>query len=253
MSNAANVPASPSSEPGSVPGWISGGLIGLLIGGGATAFGMQYYGYELKKPAPANVAPPAAGTTPTATPGPGGAPGGPPMMGMGGMGGGMMGGMGGGMGGGNAGKRQLTSLVGRLELLSRPSLNLRVELTEEQVSKIAAKLAELDAAEKMTADEAQAHMEALEALLTEEQRESLNAISLPFGRGGGGGGRGGPGGPGGGGPGGPGGGGGPGGPGGGMMGGMGGGSPDENPFTQETNQKRLRDLLSRIKPAGESS
>ena len=38
-----------------------------------------------------------------------------------------------------------------------------------------------------------------------------------------------------------------------MMGGMGGGSPDENPFTQETNQKRLRDLLSRIKPANESS
>lgn len=33
-----------------------------------------------------------------------------------------------------------------------------------------------------------------------------------------------------------------------MMGMMGGGNPDENPFSQEANQKRLRDLLSRLSP-----
>ncbi len=42
-----------------------------------------------------------------------------------------------------------------------------------------------------------------------------------------------------------------------MMGmgmGMGGGPPpDENPFTQEANQKRLRDLLARIAPDSAAS
>lgn len=171
------------------------------------------------------------------------------MMGMGGMG------MGGGGFGGGGGKRALTSLVGKLELLSRANLKLHVELDAEQAKKIAMLLAEFEQAEKMTADEAQGHVEALEGLLTPEQKETLNLIGLPFG----GGGRGGPGGGRGGGAAGrPGGGGAPGGgapPGGGgappMMGmmGMGGGNPDENPFTQEANQKRLRDLLGRLAPA----
>ena len=42
-----------------------------------------------------------------------------------------------------------------------------------------------------------------------------------------------------------------------MMGmgmGMGGGNPDENPFTQEANQKRLHDLLARLSPeSGEAA
>ena len=154
-------------------------------------------------------------------------------------------------GGGGGGKRNLTSLVGKLELLSRAELKLRVELDADQTAKIAAKLAELDKAETMTADEAQNHLDDLEALLTPEQKESLSLIGLPFGRPGGGGmggARGAAGRPGAGGPvaagsavaaGGP--------PGGGApMLGTGGGSPDENPFTQETNQKRLRDLLDRL-------
>jgi hypothetical protein len=32
------------------------------------------------------------------------------------------------------------------------------------------------------------------------------------------------------------------------MGGRGGGNPDENPFTQEANQKLLRDLRARLSP-----
>ncbi|MFN9375124.1 MAG: hypothetical protein ACK6D3_24880 [Planctomycetaceae bacterium] len=38
--------------------------------------------------------------------------------------------------------------------------------------------------------------------------------------------------------------------GGGMMGGGGAANQDENPFTQETHQKKLKDLLDRLKPAG---
>src|SRR5262249_30354740 len=143
-------------------------------------------------------------------------------------------------------------------LLSRPDLKLHVELSEEQSKAIAAKLTELDTAEKMTGDEAQEAIDALEALLTAEQKEIVNAIGLPRGGRGGGGGRGAGGRPGGGPPGAGGPGGGRGGPpgggppgGGGMMGmrmGMGGGNPDENPFTQNANQKPLRDLLARLAP-----
>jgi hypothetical protein len=163
------------------------------------------------------------------------------MMGMGGMGGG-------GGGAAAAGKRNLTSLVGKLELLSRANLKLHVELDPDQVKNIAEQLAALDAAETMTAEEAQSHLESLEALLTPEQKETISLIGLPGGGPGGQRGGGGPPGPGGAGPGGPGG---P--PGGppmmGMMMGMGGGPPDANPFAQETNQKRLRDLLTRLQPS----
>ena len=154
-------------------------------------------------------------------------------------GGGMMGGGGGGWGGGGGGggKRALTTLVGKLELLSRKDLNLRVELTPEQVGKVAEVLARLQSAEKMTADEATAFQKSLEELMTKEQTEVLNQIGLPMGGGGGRGGGGGGGGM-------------MGGGGGGMMGGGGAANQDENPFTQETNQKKLKDLLDRLKPAG---
>ena len=159
------------------------------------------------------------------------------------------------MGGGGGGKRNLTSLVGKLELLSRADLKLHVELAADQAKQVGAKLEEISKAEKMTAEEAQSHLDALEALLTEEQKTTLGLVSLPFGRPGvGGGGRGAAGRPGAGtapvpvagGP-----------PGGapppmmamGGAGGMGGGSPDENPFTQEANQKRLKDLLGRLLPS----
>lgn len=223
-----------------LPTWIVSGVLGLALGAGAMFLGLKF---SEKAEATKSTA------APTGSPTPGGGPPTPGGMMMGGMGGG---GMGGGMGGGGGGgKRNLTSLVGKLELLSRADLKLQVELDAEQAKKVAAKLQELDTAEKMTAEEAQSHLDALEGVLTEEQKQTLGLISLPFGRpGAGGSGRGAAGRPGAGTPpapvvGGP--------PGGAAppmgMGGMGGGAPDENPFTQETNQKRLRDLLGRLVPA----
>jgi len=226
----------------SVPGWIASGVLGLTVGAAATVLGMHRYGYRLPQPASSEPTTQGVGTAGALPVSPaGGTPpaggGGPPMMGMGG-----------GFGGGGAGggKRNLTALVGKLELLSRPNLHLHMELDAEQAKNIALRLEELDKAEKMTGEEAQSHLDVLEDLLTAEQKETLNLIGLPFGRGGGGGGRGAAGRPGGGRPpttgGGPPAGGGP------PMMGMGGGPPDENPFTQETNQKRLRDLLGRLSP-----
>lgn len=238
----------PQRAGDSLPAWLSAGILGLALGGGGTYLAMQNYVFNNNK---AQAAP-----APT-MPAPGGMPGAPggagSMMGMpgGGMGGGGMGMGGGGMGmggggmgmgsggGGGGGKRSLTQLVGKLELLSRPNLNLQVQLDEEQATRIAAKLAELENMEKMTADEAQDQLSALEELLSDEQKSTLGLVGLPPPARAGGGGPPGAGAPGAGGPpaaGGP--------PG---MGGMG-PPPDENPFTQEANQKRLKDLLGRLSP-----
>jgi len=219
-----------------MPMWLAATIIGAVLGGGATFQVMRAVGYDLP-----DLNATAVTNAPSMMPTMGG--------GMGGMmGGGMMG------GGGAREKRSLTALVGKLELLSK---GLQFELDPGQAPKIAAKLAELDQAEKMTNEEAKAHLDAIEEVLTEEQKATLAAIDLPRGgpsggRGMGGGmmgGMGAAGGP----PAGPGalplGGGGPppGMMGGGMMGG-GGPPPDENPFEQEANQKRLRDLLNRLRP-----
>ena len=240
--------SSPSVSNGaccnSVPGWISSGVVGMVLGAGAALLGMQAYG-PLPNPHVASPSSAPAGM------GGGGGGGGAPGMG----GGGMMGGGGGGGGGG--GKRALTSFVGKLELLSRPDLKLRVELDADQASAIAAKLVELDKTEDMTGDQAQEQLDSLEALLTLDQKEVLSTIGLPFGRGGGGGVGGGNGAR-------PGAGGASAGgaapppPAGaappplGMMGMGGGNNPNENPFTQEVNQKRLKDLLARLAPAAAS-
>lgn len=242
----------PTSASNSVPAWIASGILGLALGAGGMYLGLKYN----EKPVPER--PAGAGGPP-----PGGGPSGMMMPGGGmGMGGGGMpgGGMGGGgMGGGGGGKRNLTALVGKLELLSRNDLKLHVELDAEQSKTVAAKLEEISKAEKMTAEEAQSHLDALEGMLTAEQKTTMGMVSLPFGRQGGGGGRGGGLGA-------------AGRPGAGaaspppippledeqpkgapppmmaMGGGMGGGSADENPFTQAANQKRLKDLLGRLSP-----
>lgn len=212
-----------NAKSNALPAWISSGVIGIALGAGAAVLVMQ------------SVKPPTKSTGSASPPAMAG--GGAPM----GMGGG-----GGGGGGGANGKRALTTLVGKLELLSRKNLKLHVDLSDEQAKTIAAKLEEFDKSETMTADEAQASLDSLEALLTEDQKDAVNAIGLPFG-GGGRGGRGG------------GGGGAPAGSSAPAMGGgaPGGGNPNENPFSQEANQKRLRDLLTRIAPstveAGEKS
>ena len=222
--------ASNNSCCNSVPGWIASGIVGLALGAGATLLGIETFG-----PVPnPNVA--ATPTSPAGMPGMGG---GAPGMGGGGM-----------MGGGGGGKRALTSLVGKLELLSRPNLKLQVELEADQVNAIAAKLLELEKADAMTGDQAQEQLDAFEALLTSEQKDVLAMIGLPFGRGGGnsGGGRASAGGS-------SAGGGTPtaGAPlGVGMMGMGGGGNPNENPFAQEVNQKRLKDLLARLVPSAAS-
>lgn len=199
----------PESNPkGKVTDGLAKGMLGFVLGAGVSFLGMHFYGPReyIRVPQPTQEPPGerAVLTMPGSTPG--GNVAGPPA--------------GGGAANG-AGKRNLTALVGKLELLSRNDLRLHVDFEPEQAAKVAAELAELEAAKSLTADEAQSRLEALEASLTPEQKQIVDSIGLPFNRPAGGG------------------------PGGGMQG----PAADENPFTQETNEKRLKELLERLKPA----
>ena len=149
---------------------------------------------------------------------------------------------GGGGRGSRGAKRALATLVGKLELLSRPNLKLHFELDGEQAKAIAAKLGELNQAETMFSDEAEEFFYGIDRLLTSEQKEILVEIALPVDVGFG--------------------------PSaivpepskgltisndtsvsGASPATRGGGRRDENPFTREANQKRLRDLLSSLCPS----
>ena len=137
-------------------------------------------------------------------------------MGMGGPG---MGGM--GMGGGRPPrpKRDLTTLVRKIDLLTG---DVALALSEEQVGLLIGRLAELAAAETMSDDDAQTGHDAILALFDDDQKSRLDAISLPRRRSGGRG---------------------PGGP-----GGPGGGEEDEdaNPFQEESSAQAVTHLRERF-------
>ena len=128
-------------------------------------------------------------------------------------------------------KRDLTSLVRKLDLLTG---DVSITLSDEQAASLGGCLADVEKAESMSDDDAQAKHEELLALLDEDQKSRLDAIGLPRRRSGG------PGGPGGapGGRGGPGGG--PGGPGGGEQ------AEDANPFQEESNAQAITSLRERF-------
>lgn len=222
MSDAASNAREKNAIQQPLPAWLASGILGLALGSGGAFLGLHYYGYSAEGP-------PQQGPPPGMAPAGMGAG-----MAPGGMGGG---GMGGGGGAPARGKRNLTALVGKLDLISE---GLSLELNGEQSAKLAAQLATLDQPDNMTQEEAQDRLDALETVLTEEQKDILAQFEMPrAGRAGGGGMGGGP-------------------PGGGMGGGgMGGGPPggggatdDSNPFQEEANQERLHSLVNRLQGAG---
>jgi hypothetical protein len=251
MSDAAVNPVGKTAIQKPLPAWLASGILGLVLGAGGSFLAVHYY-FGHTPDGSISEGPPSGMLAPGGGMGGGGMGGGG--MGGGGMGGGGMGGGGmggggmggggmggGGMGGGGGaarGKRNLTTLVGKLDLISK---GLSLDLSGEQSAKLAAQLAELDQSENMTQDDAQDRLDALESILTDEQKESLAQFDMPRGgRAGGAGGM----------P--PGGGGMSGGGGPPMGGGMqrGGGAPDDsNPFQEEANQSRLHSLVARLKTA----
>ena len=209
-----------SQEGGGVANAIAVGLVCLVLGG-AVGYYTRYF-----TEAPGGG---AAGATSSGPPPAGGMPG-------------MMGGMGGGGGGGgfNQPGPSLARLVRNLDTIQKVQ---NAGITSAQASTLKPILEQIKSAEKLPEAEAKAKLDALNAALTQEQKDALAAMQ-PFR--GGGGGRGGPGGPGGPGAGGPRG---PGGPGAGPMGGggPGGGQDPEKPFASERNKEALDDLLASLK------
>ncbi len=148
-----------------VPTWLSAGLVGVLVGVGAALTAMHAAGYHWRLPSAEEVGGEAyvAGME--------GAPMGPTGMGMG-MG---MGGMG-GFAGGSRAARELTTLVWKLDMLTK---GLSIELSKEQAAKLAEQLAALDKDEQITGKQASDALQAVQAVLTDEQKAVLDSIARP--------------------------------------------------------------------------
>ena len=209
--------------------WLAAGVLGVILGSIGSYAALRSAGYAVLKAPPLPI-PVAAAAPPEGMPSMGKMPGGMPGMGGGmpGMGGGTPG-MGGGMGmmgmGGPQPKRDLASLVRKLDLLTG---DITVTLTSQQAAAVTECLKDVEKAATMSDDEAKQRHEKLLAVFSDDQKERFSAIELPR--------RGGPGGP---------------GMGGGMMGkgGMGGGpkqDPDQNPFQQESVAKALKSLRDKL-------
>jgi hypothetical protein len=202
MSQAEPSAPAPNAASKNVPDGLAKGILGFVLGAGVTFLGMHFYGPReevVQSPPPANM------VMPTNPGGPAGGSGPAP--------------------GDNSTAAQfkgtLSAFVGKLELLSRDNFALHLEFDKDQAAEIAAQLSALQAAKTLTAEEAGARLEKLQATLTPAQKSIVDGIDFHRPA-------------------------------------DGGGPPmaaaaiDENPFAQEANEKRLKDLLARLKPADDS-
>ena len=153
---------------------------------------------------------------------PGGGGGGGGARPAGGGGGGGAGGGGGMMGGGQ--QTSATALPRLIRNLATIEAVQNRGLTAEQAGKISAALAGIKTDDKLSEQECDAKLKAVEGALNDAQKKALESLQ-PAGRGGGGMGGGG--------------------------GGMGGGRPDpEHPFASERNKKALEDLTTTLQKIG---
>ena len=204
--------------------WLISGLVGIILGAAGAAGIVQAWGYTLTPKFDPLLAS-ALGTDEDGTGEEGEDMGGG--MGMEGPGGMGLGGPGGMGGRGPSPKRQLTTLVRKVNLLTG---DIALNLSDEQGAALAAILGTMKSQETMTDVDATALNEEILDVFNVDQKAKQEAISLPRGARGGRGG----------------------GPGGGSPGGPGGGEQDENanPFAEEQNAGALDALLERFgKPA----
>ena len=187
--------------------WLLSGLVGILLGSTLPLAACYLTGYRIALSRSGEI--PAAAAAGAGGPPPMGGMGGPPEP---------------------SPKRDLSNVVRKLALLTG---DVGIALSEEQAASLTSCLADVEKAETMSDDDAQAKHDEILALLDEDQKSRLEAVGLPGRRPGGPGGMGGPG---------------PGGPGG--MPGMGGPeqAEDANPFQEESNAEALGVLRERFAP-----
>ena len=195
--------------------WLGAGFVGLLLGSAVTLGALRLSGYnQASKLAAAS----AAGGEAASASSPSGSMGASMGSGMGGsgMGGGGMGG--GGMGGPNP-KRDLTVLVRKIDLLTG---DIGLKLSPEQSKSVSTALADVEKADEMSDEDAQAKHDEILALFDDGQKSQLDGVGLPRPqRGAGGGGPGGP-------------------P----------PAPPANPFQDEANSAALKNLRQRFDAPG---
>jgi len=151
--------------------WLAAGLVGILLGSAGTLGALRVMGARQLAAAPPDESASETAAASAAMPTPGG--------GAGEMRAGMRGGPGGGMGGMGGvpnPKRELTTLVRKVDLLTG---RIGIDLNQEQGASLAAALADVEKAEELTDDDAKAKHEAILALLDEGQKSQLDAIGLP--------------------------------------------------------------------------
>ena len=202
--------------------WLAAAVLGMLLGSVGSYAAMRMAGCKMLQVHELSLEDIAADP---ALQGMGGPPGmvGPP-------GGGAPKGKG-GMGGPPAPrpKRELTTLVRKIELLSG---DIAIAFSPQQAAAVCDCLKDIEKDENMSDDDAKAKQDKILAALDDGQKARLELVALPRPT------RGRPGGP--------------GGPGAGGPGGAGGGRQEEpaNPFAQETEAKSLKTLRDRLTPKG---
>jgi len=184
--------------------WLSSGLAGVLLGAGGAAAVVQYLGYELME---VRQRPDALNGDEEDDEGEA----------EGRRGGGRR--FGGGGPRAPSPKRQLTTLVRKLEILTG---DIALNLSDEQAAAVCKVLADLDSTDLMTDEEAQGNYDELVGILNDDQKAKQEMIGLPRPPGGFGGGR------------------------------RGQGGPDEdeeedsNPFREKPNAQALKTVLQRL-------
>lgn len=147
--------------------WFAAGFVGIMLGSALTLGGLRLTGY---RPVRSDIGPGMIADGLAALDVPGSS------ADAGGSGGGMGDGMAGGMRGGPNPKRDLTTLVRKIDLLTG---DIGLKLSQEQGQSVSAALDGVENAEEMSDDDAKTKHDEILALLDEAQKTRLDAIGLP--------------------------------------------------------------------------
>jgi hypothetical protein len=150
--------------------WLAAGFVGILLGSALTLGALRFSGFRkmdslmaTSVPGSLDEGPPALVSTGDMGPAVGGSE-----RGMGGS-------PGGGMGGPNP-KRELTTLVRKIALLTG---DVGIKLSSEQAQSLSAVLVDVESAQEISDDDAKAKHDEILALLDDAQKSQLDTVGLP--------------------------------------------------------------------------
>ncbi len=155
--------------------WLAAGILGVLLGSSLTLGGLRLSGFRNMDSLMASTIPVGMEAGPSASPTADGGGSSADAAGGGPRSGSPAGGGRGGMGIPSP-ARDLTALVRKMELLTG---DISLKLSPAQVDSIVAALVDIEKAEKLSDEDAQAKHDAILAALDDAQKSQLDAIGLP--------------------------------------------------------------------------